>query len=37
MGGDASGGSVEEGGHGLINIGSGQSSALPLKQLPDLD
>ena len=33
MGGDASGGNVE-GGHGLINIGSGQSSAL---QLPDLD
>jgi hypothetical protein len=36
MGGDASGGSVE-GGHALINIGSGRSSALPLNQLPDLD
>lgn len=36
MGGDASGGSME-GGHALINIGSGQSSALPLNQLPDLN
>ena len=26
-----------KGGHALINIGSGQSSALPLNQLPDID